>query len=350
MSMTITADAPFRVETDEGTGAPIQSNTPAWLRRRQSGLGASDAPAILGLSTYHSPRDVYFDKIADTITELDSEQIEFGHLLEPVILATVAKRHGNPDSDRHRYLGTIEKSPGLLRSREHPHLLASLDAIVVEADGTLAPLNAKHRPFGRTRWADAENGVPDDVAVQIYQEAIVLGADHGYAAPLFGNTMPEPIRLDVPADFREWYLAESERFWIEHVEARVEPDPILIDDLNAIWNADPSLPPVHLTAEQVEWAREHRRRKDALNAETKAIDELALQLQIVMGDATEAYDVTDPAHPRLAITWRQNRPSAPRFEVDIDQLRRDHPELGDLLDGYMVEVPGRKPARPFLTK
>lgn len=347
--MSTTTTTPYEVVT--ANGEPIRSNTLEWLRARASlGIGASEAPAIIGMAPWMSPRDVQLAKLSDVITDDMTEAMEFGHLMEPVARTLFERRHGDPDSERHAYLGKLKPAPGLIRSLEHPHLLASLDALIEEPDGAEVPGQIKNvTVFRKGSWSEAEGGVPDYVRVQVIQEAVVLGVDHGWVLPIFGgNHMPEPIRVDADSEFVDWYLEFSTDWWQRYIVEKVEVPPTLLDDLSSIWSGTPGLA-VDLPPELVKIAAEHRRRKDALTLEATAIDELALQVKTYMGDATEAYDRS--GHPeRLVATWRPNRESAPKLELDVEQLKTDHPELVDLLDGYTHEVPGRKPARPFLSK
>lgn len=339
----------YAVELDDN-GRPIRSNTPAWLRRRQTGLGASEGPAILGLSPWVSPRDVYLSKIAETIDDRQTEAMEFGHLMEPVARELFRRRHGLKSSPR--YLGKISRSPGLIRSLDHPHLMASLDAVITEPDGQAVPGQIKNvTGWKRDAWRDADGGVPDDVKVQVIQEALVFGADHAWVLPMFGgNQFPEPIRVDVDREFADWWVEQSATWWAEHVEARVEPDPISIDDLSEVWHAVPGLS-VDLSPDAIAAAAEHRRLKDqVVKPALEQIEELALKVQIELGEATEGWDRSNPTSPRLAVTWRQNREGQPGQRLDLDQLKADHPDLYEALAGYWVPVPPKKAARPFLSK
>jgi putative phage-type endonuclease len=341
-----TTTIPYEVELDEH-GQPIKANTPAWLRRRQTGIGASEAPAILGLSKWQSPRDVFLSKITDTIDDEQTEAMEFGHLMEPVAVELFRRRHSDPDTTRHRYLGRIEASPGLIRSTEHPHLLASLDSLIIEDTGQPVPGQIKNvGAYRRSAWSDAEGGVPDDVRVQVIQEAIVLGADHGWVLPIFGgNMMPEPIRVDVPDDFASWYIDESGRWWREHVEAGVEPPPLLMDDLADVWLGVLG-ESIDLDDEGLAALREIVEAKAQIKQLEQARDEKALIVKTKLGEATEGWDRTDPEHPRLAATWRPHK--EPREVFHRDELVADHPELADVLAAY-TRRDGAVP-RPFLTK
>lgn len=334
----------FTVELDE-QGAPIRSNTLPWLRRRSTGLGASDAPGWLGMSPYITPRDVYMSKVSDVITDEQTEAMEFGHRLEPVILQTVADRHGVPDSTRHRYLGDVVPGGGLVRSVEFPHLLSSFDGMIVEPDGTAAPINAKNvSVYRRKSFEQGEYGVPDDIAVQVFHEAIVAGTDHAYVAPFFGNTMPEPIRLDLPDDFRAWYIDESAAWWDKHPAAHVEPAPTLGDDLAEIWQGIPGAEFV-LTDELLEYLRQADALKARVKSDEETIAELLLKVKAAAGDATELYRLEGDRRV-LAATWRPNK--APREVFHRDELFADHPEVADLIAAY-TRRDGVTP-RPFLIK
>lgn len=50
-----------------------------WLKNRQTGIGGSDVAAILGLSKWKTPLDVYNDKIAENPVEESNASIEWGN-------------------------------------------------------------------------------------------------------------------------------------------------------------------------------------------------------------------------------------------------------------------------------
>jgi hypothetical protein len=56
-----------------------------WLRGRQSGIGASDAAAVVGLSSYHSAYGLWVAKSEPLVIEEPDELAYWGTRLEPVI-------------------------------------------------------------------------------------------------------------------------------------------------------------------------------------------------------------------------------------------------------------------------
>lgn len=342
MTMTTPAPRTYQIELDDD-GFPIQSNTVPWLRRRQTGIGASEGPAVLEFSRWQSPREVAQSKIAETITDEQTEAMEFGHLMEPIARELYRRRHGI-EGGRHRYLGEIHDAPGLIRSVEHPHLLASLDA-VIEHEGEFVPGQVKNvTAYKRTAWADSEGGVPDDVRVQVLQECIVFGSSHGFVLPIFGgNHMPEPIRVDLDDAFASWYTDITAEWWEKYPAAGVLPDPTLLDDLSEIWRGVMG-ESVTLSDEARDAALEHKLLGAQIKNLTERRDALALTVKTEMGDATEGWH-GELAARKLVATWRPH--ATPRRTFDKAALLADHPELADLIAAYTFD--GSTP-RPFLSK
>ncbi len=66
----------------------------AWLAERRTGLGGSDVAAILGLSKWKTPLDVYLDKIGEGSEDPDDEKrrtFARGHAMEPTIVDEYAR-------------------------------------------------------------------------------------------------------------------------------------------------------------------------------------------------------------------------------------------------------------------
>ena len=56
-----------------------------WLRYRKCGITGTDAGAILGLNPYRSAFQVYYDKISDTVENIDNEAMRQGRDLEEYV-------------------------------------------------------------------------------------------------------------------------------------------------------------------------------------------------------------------------------------------------------------------------
>lgn len=65
-----------------------------WLKNRQTGIGGSDVAAILGLSRYKSPLDVYNDKIGEISESEQTQAAYWGTQLEDIVAKEFQKRTG----------------------------------------------------------------------------------------------------------------------------------------------------------------------------------------------------------------------------------------------------------------
>lgn len=81
-----------------------------WLRDRKKGIGGSDVAAVLGLSPWRTPLDVFNDKTAETVDEKpQSEAAHFGTILEDVVADEFARRTGFKVA---RFTKTLSQNPG----------------------------------------------------------------------------------------------------------------------------------------------------------------------------------------------------------------------------------------------
>ena len=57
-----------------------------WLEHRKTGIGGSDAGAIMGVNKYVTPLDLYNDKLGLVEKDLsDNQAVYFGNVLEDVV-------------------------------------------------------------------------------------------------------------------------------------------------------------------------------------------------------------------------------------------------------------------------
>lgn len=186
----------------------------AWLKARRSGIGGSDAAAIMGLSPYTSALEVYASKVSsEPMPEDDSEYLVWGREFEGPILNQYARRTGR----------AVMRGGELLQSKRHPFLLVTLDASQ-QSDGAewaAGPGVVEVKTTAdASRWKD---DVPMEVQVQVQHEMLVTGAVWATAVVL-----PFPQRKLAWQDvtphtaFQATLLEACEEFW-RRVERREPP-------------------------------------------------------------------------------------------------------------------------------
>ena len=144
-----------------------------WLKVRKLGLGGSDMAAVLGLSPWRSPIDVWLDKTSDTVEEKESEPMYWGNVLEEVVAQEFAKRSGYK----------VRNNNFTLQSEEYPYLLANIDREIVGLDAGLECKTAN--AFKANEW-DGDN-VPDAYYIQCQHYMAVTGKSSWWIACLVGG-------------------------------------------------------------------------------------------------------------------------------------------------------------------
>lgn len=90
-----------------------------WLAQRRTGIGGSDVAAILGLSPWRTPYQVWEDKTGRSDDQEETPALYWGRLLEDPIRQAYADRTGL----------TVTKPDRMFTSEAHPFMLANLDGI-----------------------------------------------------------------------------------------------------------------------------------------------------------------------------------------------------------------------------
>lgn len=204
---------------------PADADRQAWLAARRHGIGSSDVPAVLGLSTFRTPVHVWRDKRGQDV-DTAGEAALWGSLLEEPVAREWARRNRS-----------VVQRVGLVAHEAEPWMLATLDRRVAEcpldrSQRTACALEVKCRnAYTRNRW---HAQVPDDVLAQTTWQLQVSGFDHLHVAVLIGGNDYRQTVIRRDDQVADYITGETRRFWQQHVLAGVEPpwDPRQADALN----------------------------------------------------------------------------------------------------------------------
>lgn len=162
-------------------------NTPSdWLAERQKSIGASEIAAVLGVSEYQTPIDIWQLKTGRAKPFGGNQATKMGLLLEPIVKQLYEEETGQQ----------ITQSQVFIRHADKP-LSATLDGVTATdriVEFKTAGPNAKG-------WDDDEiEGIPDPYYCQVQHQLLVAG-----------NTGPVDLALlKCGVDFRIFTVARSE--------------------------------------------------------------------------------------------------------------------------------------------
>lgn len=177
-----------------------------WLQDRRKGIGGTDAAAILGVSPWAGPIDVWRDKTGVAPLERlnpDDPPIWWGRKLEPLILERYTMATG-----RETY------RPGLLRHPDHPVLLANPDALVADVRRGVEAKTA------RTAEGWGEEGtdqMPPAYLVQVIHYMAVTGFESWDCAVLIGASDLRIYTVYRDEAFEREIVARLLEWWDRHV-------------------------------------------------------------------------------------------------------------------------------------
>lgn len=188
-----------------------------WLAERKKGLGGSDVAAVLGLSPWKSAYDLWMEKTGrvEAPDISNKPNVEWGTILEGEIAKKFAREH--PEYK-------VTKLNAILKSKEHPWMLASLDRRLRDENGNSGVLEIKTASgFAASSW---DEGVPDYYQAQIAHYLAITGWDYAIVAVLIGGQDYQEFmftREDLQ-DIMDQITTKGGDFWYNYILSDIEPD------------------------------------------------------------------------------------------------------------------------------
>lgn len=236
-----------------------------WLAERKKGIGASDAAALLGLSPWKSPLQLYCEKLSlIPPDERETEAMEWGLLLEGPIgdrYAAKAKR-------------TVTRpAPFTIYAVEAPAFLAATFDAFTEEAGDPGVVEVKNVGWQKAEeWAEEP---PLYYQIQLQWQLRVSGFRWGSLAALVGGQ--KFVYFDLPRNDRFIALLEERgaAFWAR-VEKQEPPTPVAMDAglMGLLYPTQEPGARVLLPPEAAAWDAQ-RLRADVLIKEGKALKDEA---------------------------------------------------------------------------
>lgn len=279
------------------------------VAERTKYIGASDAAAVLGLSRWKTPLQVWAEKTGAVAPEdlSDKLPIEVGNELEELVAKLYAKRTG-------------KKVARVNETQFHPNypfIAANLDRRIV---GEKAILECKTASAWKAKEWEGED-VPQEYVIQALHQLGVTGADRCDVAVLIGGNQDFRIKSVYrdEAAIGEIFHKEAD-FWTRFVEPKVMPQTVTADDSGILGKLFPNGQEVEAVdlgqtaAEIAAGIAALESQKDAIEA---AIEKEKNGLRLALG--TNAVGVAGS----YRVTWKNQETT----RLDVGAVKENHPEL-----------------------
>lgn len=324
-------------------------NREDWLKERQSGIGGSDIAALLGLSPYKTPLQLWLEKTGREEPQHDSDALERMHW--GTVLEDVVARHYS-----HLHDVRVQRINDTLRHPQAPVALANIDRAVVEPgsrarwdDDARRVLGASRLLEVKTAHALARHGadwgspgsdeVPQHYWLQCQWYLGITGLPFADLAVLFGGQKYAEYVIASDSGLFDDLIAEADGWWRRHILADTPPDPSTEDEARQLWKSHVAgkAKIVDVTvAEAVDRLAE-------IKGEIMRLEEEAQrQRDIILPAFGDAEEITYMGR-RLA-TWRRNKDSV---VTDWKALVHYHWPVppAELIEQFTTTKPGARVLR-----
>jgi predicted phage-related endonuclease len=322
---------------------------PAAMPDRAQFIGGSDAAAVLGVSDWMTPLELFQKKVGTAPPEKPNPRLDSirraGHELEPHILRLLLAKLREQGLE----VELLARNARYV-DQEHTFLGCEIDFELritgtVLINGSEVYFDGEHingdckssQGFWRWKWgAEGSDDVPIAYAAQFMHGLGITKRRWCIVAALIGlhDVAIFWVRHDAEtiAAMREKEVA----FWLDHVQTKVEPDPLKFSDIRALFPQDNGRT-VEATAEvatQVERIQKLERQVAITEAE---IEDLKVSVGEYVGDFMRL-----TVQGREVLTFKRQRIT----KLDAQALRRQHPGLAALFEKTQeVRVLRFKPRR-----
>ncbi|MBV5337566.1 MAG: YqaJ viral recombinase family protein, partial [Deltaproteobacteria bacterium] len=201
-----------------------------WLVQRRAGLGGSDIGAILGLSPYRTPVDVWMEKTGRGTGQDETLQMRFGSYAEEFVAREYTAKTGN----------SVQRFTPMLHHPVAP-VLGNVDRLVIPSGAKVA----SHKQEIRTdrglecktasafsvnddqNWGEeGTDQVPPSYLIQCSTYMALTGCSLWDLAVLFGNQELRIYNLKRDAELEQEIVARSTEWWNRHIVGDVAPEPV----------------------------------------------------------------------------------------------------------------------------
>ena len=314
-----------------------------WLVQRKEGLGGSDLGAILGLSKYRTPVDVFLDKTGRTAGQEETLQMRFGSYAEEFVAQEYTRKTGL----------AVQRFTTMLHHATAP-ILGNVDRLVIPEGqkraahqreirtnkGMEAKTASAFAAFNDAEWGpEGTDQVPASYLVQCATYMALTGCELWDLAVLFGNQEVRIYNLKRDMDLEEELIARASDWWQKHVIADVAPDPVCDADVCLIYpNSAPGtiVQASENILHELDILREAKRE---ISIQEGIADAAALVIKTAMGEAESlAWNGT------TLCTWKSAKASA---KTDWKSLAQGLRPTAEYIAQHTTETKG---SRRFLLK
>jgi len=277
-------------------------------------IGGSDIGAILGLSKFRTPLEVWMEKTGKEVRQLDSLPLRFGSFAEEF----VASEYARATSFELLHDESIYIHP------THCMMSAHVDRFVL-GNGLNKPatrlLECKTaNPFARGEWGEpGTDQVPMSYLCQCIWYMAITGIEQCDLAVLFGNSDFRIYEIERDLELEALVIEKALHFWNEYVLKDIPPPAQTEGDYQALFKKSDPTKTIEANPKTVELIRQLQ----SLSKQSGDVDEQITRIkQHIMNEMKEAEVLSYQGN--VIATWKVPKPS---YRLDSKRLEQEEKEV-----------------------
>jgi|10_taG_2_1085330.scaffolds.fasta_scaffold00189_36 putative phage-type endonuclease len=316
---------------------------------RASGLGGTDAAAIMGLHPYKTALDVYLNKHGEGAPFKMNDAVMMGNKLEPIVADLYYERRGLASDAR----GLKMYTPGTIRHPDHPWAYGSPDRILFDQKEGRWFWGLEVKTTGirsEHRWGETEsNKYPQEHLLQCVWYMWITRAmcklqgfdpiQHWDLCVLITGQEFRHYRIHHDQEIEDQLVEAAREFWHDSIKGNSPPDPVSRDSSNLVrlWPKDEGYM-LEANEDQQKLIRQYQVIDSQIKELETQRDEVKTAIKCIIGDASgiEA--------DWFSITWKARKQSR---RTDYKGLIKAINPALELIDQYTKLNAAQ---RPFLAK
>ncbi len=184
-----------------------------WLAARRTGIGGTDIAAILGLDSYRTPLQVYYDKMDLVPPQEENRAMRRGQRLESLAAEFYVEETGNAIQDC-----------GFKQHPKYPHIIGTPDRLAINL-----PLVVEIKTVGvyaAHLWGESwTDQIPKRAFLQCQQYCSILDLPGAHVPTLFATDDFRIYHVIGDKELQEMMCEKGEQWWRDHIEAQSPPLP-----------------------------------------------------------------------------------------------------------------------------
>ena len=288
---------------------------------RSKYIGGSDIGAILGLSRFWSPLEVWMEKTGKETKKLDSLPLRFGSFAEEFVASEYSRSTGFD----------LIHDESIYVHPEYSFMSAHMDRFVLEGSDPSPTriLECKTaNPFSAGDWGEVgSDEVPMSYLCQCIWYMAITNINQVDLAVLFGNSDFRIYQIARDTELEAVILQKARHFWTEHVLKDIAPPAQSEADCQTLFSKGDPKKSLEAQSETLELTK----RLALLNSEISTREDAISSIkQAIMNQMGEAETLTYQG--KVLATWKAPKPS---FRLDSKRLELEHPQIAS---NYKIPV------------